>query len=623
VIVASIAEMLLPQSASTRPAAAQVSNQSPQTFRESLLAVSKASSGADSEGSNKSGRRQKSVLEDAKLPGPALHGPAVQPPSPSPQTVPQPVLVAPPTLLPVPAVIPTQLLPAGSVSAGASTIAENQPMLGNREAGLSGIESNTSLPTVLNSNSVPSDLVHSGSNPLPAGSTFPSTDIQSAKGPVVPAQQTEISPSNTVTNVTSNKAAIVVTNALPTAVPGETSSAVRKTVPSVIANGNQDSIPKTVPDPAANSARNSTSDAVLPGISNAPLNPNPLPVVHVAVNSTARGDVAAKSTPVTTGDANPTVAAPDPGGFATGVSVPGDTANQLMALIQPAGVLLVKGQAGASSLGPVTEAKPSVTAGINGKDGVNNTVNEAIGLKQNAPSASEQAGSQAGSQGTATSGDQSQSGPSQQGQNMAPAQSSFASHTISAIDHGQNPGIAPPLQAAPTPAGIPGHSAKTPEIAAPASIAVPQELPAINTAKLIQSMGQSAMRVGMRSDDFGNISISTSATRDLISAQISLDHGELARTLATHLPEMQARFGGNHAMDVRIDMNGQGAGQGAGTSAGMSNGSADESRAGRQQRSGTPSSHPVNGFAEQGHSLVAAGMPTGDSSLDARLDIRA
>jgi hypothetical protein len=618
VIVASIAEMLLPQSASTRPAAAQVSNQSPQTFGESLLAVSKASSGADSEGSNKSGRRQKSVLEDAKLPGPALHGPAVQPPSPSPQTVPQPVLVAPPTLLPVPAVIPTQLLPAGSVSAGASTIAANQPMLGNREAGLSGIESNTSLPAVLNSNSVPSDLVHSSSNPVPAGSIFPSTDIQSAKGPVVPAQQTETGISTVVTNVVPNKAATIATNAVPNAVPGETLSAVRKAVPSEIANGYLDSTPETVSGPAANSARKSPSDAVLPGISNTPLHPNPLPVVHVVVNSTASGDVAAKSTPVTTDNANPTAAAPDPGGFATGVGVSGDTANQLMALIQPAGALLVKGQAGASSLGPVTEAKPSVTAGINGKDGVNNTVNEAIGLKQNAPSASEQAGSQ----GTATSGDQSQSGPSQQGQNMAPAQSSFASHTISAIDHGQNPGIAPPLQAAPTPAGIPGHSAKTPEIAAPASIAVPQELPAINTAKLIQSMGQSAMRVGMRSDDFGNISISTSATRDLISAQISLEHGELARTLATHLPEMQARFGGNHAMDVRIDMNGQGAGQGAGTSAGMSNGSADESRAGRQQRGGIPSSHP-DGFAEQGHSLAAAAMPTGDSSLDARLDIRA
>ena len=161
------------------------------------------------------------------------------------------------------------------------------------------------------------------------------------------------------------------------------------------------------------------------------------------------------------------------------------------------------------------------------------------------------------------SGDQSQGDPSQQGQNAAPAQLNFPNHTIAAVDHAQNPGVAAPLQTAPAPAGVTAHTAKTPETAAPATIALPQAVPVINTAKLIQSMGQSEMRVGMRSNDFGNISISTSATRDLISAQISLDHGELARTLATHLPEMQAKFGGNQAMNVRIDMNGQPAGQSA------------------------------------------------------------
>jgi hypothetical protein len=145
-------------------------------------------------------------------------------------------------------------------------------------------------------------------------------------------------------------------------------------------------------------------------------------------------------------------------------------------------------------------------------------------------------------------------------------------------------------------------------------------VPVINTAKLIQSMGQSEMRVGMRSNDFGNISISTSATRDLISAQISLDHGELARTLATHLPEMQARLG-NQAMDVRIDMNGQAAGQGAGTSPGMSNGSPDGSRGERQQKGGAPSSQSDDGFAAQVNSIATAGLPSGEA--DARLDIRA
>jgi hypothetical protein len=127
----------------------------------------------------------------------------------------------------------------------------------------------------------------------------------------------------------------------------------------------------------------------------------------------------------------------------------------------------------------------------------------------------------------------------------------------------------------------------------------------------------------MRSNDFGNISISASTTRDLISAQISLDHGELARTLAAHLPEMQARLGGNQAMDVRIDMNGQAIGQGAGTAPGMSNGSPDQSRGDRQQKHGATSSQSADGFAGRGSPIAAAGLPSREGRIDARLDIRA
>jgi hypothetical protein len=267
-------------------------------------------------------------------------------------------------------------------------------------------------------------------------------------------------------------------------------------------------------------------------------------------------------------------------------------------------------------------AKSSVVAVANGKDGADNAINDATGLKQHAQVASDQNASPTGSQATAQSGDQSQGDASQQGQSAAPAQVSLANHTVAAVDHGQNAGIAAaPLQTAPTPAGVTAHTAKTADTASPATIALPQAVPVINTAKLIQSMGQSEMRVGMRSNDFGNISISTSATRDLISAQISLDHGELARTLAAHLPEMQARLGGSQAMDVRIDMNGQATGQGTGTSPGMSNGSADGSRGDRQQKGSAGSSQSDDGFAGQRSSIAAPGLMSGEA--DARLDIRA
>ena len=282
--------------------------------------------------------------------------------------------------------------------------------------------------------------------------------------------------------------------------------------------------------------------------------------------------------------------------------------------------MLVAAPASASNMSPEV-AKPSVVSVANGKDGANKAINDATGSKPHTQAASDQTASQTDSQGTAQSGDQSQGDTSQQGQSADPVQVNFANHAITVVDHAQNAGVAPPLQTAPTPAGVTAHTTKTVDISAPATIALPQAVPVINTAKLIQSMGQSEIRVGMRSNDFGNISISTSATRDLISAQISLDHGELARTLAVHLPDMQAKLGGNQAIDVRIDMNGQPTGQGTGTSPGMSNGSPDGSRGDRRQNGGGTSSQSADGLAGRGSSIAPAGLPSGEG-IDTHLDIR-
>jgi hypothetical protein len=167
-----------------------------------------------------------------------------------------------------------------------------------------------------------------------------------------------------------------------------------------------------------------------------------------------------------------------------------------------------------------------------------------------------------------------------------------------------------------------GHAAIAPYGDALPQAAVTQALPVINTAKLIQSMGQSEMRVGMLSTEFGNISIRTSATRDLVSAQISLDHGELAKLLTVHLEEMQARLGGNQAMDVRIDLNGDQARQGAGTPGDGSSGSADASRGGRQQGGSTTSSYLGTQVTEQHVLPTAPAMSAGEGWSNSRLDIR-
>ncbi len=576
--VASILEMLkvLPEVA--RPVgAAQVSDQSPHTFSESLHAVSRAFSGTNTVtdgASTRAGRRQKPSAEDAN---PAVTVVAIPPPPPSPHAVHQQLSVAQQSPLIDSAIIPPQPPLTGPVASPYdSTAAVTQPMRDTSTLGLSGIESN--LACGVQSAGLTSSQAQKNSDPPQAKSVLPWPKSQSPEATLAPESPTA---SNTAANAIANAipsgvSTAAVQRAFPSFVPAVVAAVARQSMATAVP------IAKTVPGEVADRAQNPNPNIVSNAMPDAISNAAPVPVLHAALNAPAKGEVASSSNRVLTGQANQPVSAPDGSGFATGLSLPVPTANQLVALIQPGGGLLGAPQAAGTSLSSAPAARTQVLAGANGKDEPANAVNDATGLKQHSQSASNQTGSQE----TASSGDQSQGSAPPQVPSAAPAQMSFASHAVAIQDHAQNTGIAPLLQTAPTIPGIAIHTAKAPDTPVPVTVAVPQPLPAINTAKLIQSMGQSELRVGMRSNDFGNISISTSATRDLISAQISVDHGELARTLAAHLPDMQARLRGHQAMDVRIDMNGQSAGY---IEASLSNGSADQSSGERRQK-GSPAS---------------------------------
>jgi hypothetical protein len=637
--VAPIVEMLNATPAATRPASlAQVADQPPQTFKESLLAASRASSdtGSGHEDVTRTGRRQNPAPEDAKSPHATLHSSVVLLPAPPQQTVQQqaPPARQLPLIDPAP-VVPLQLPPAG---AGESPHAATVPVDPTRDSAVlkfPPIGSNIDQPAVAKSDNISTTHVQKQGDPPQAALMLPSVGYES---------QAATNLSTAVLNPPSNTVPGDAGDSTPGVVPGVAQSAASSPfalsvssalqpphpdvaptlVPVTFGRGVSDTVANAVPDVTPRVAPTEVPDVVQhsasPLTAGSSLDATPVPISHGAVSGSAKGDVAPQSSLISANQANPPAASPNADGLATVPSAPDATAGQLVALIQPDGGLIGAAQAGASGVS-LAAAKPSDVAVVNSKDGVSNSINDVTGLKQHAQSASTLASSQPVSQET-PSGDQSQGGASQQGQNAATAQLNFPNHTIAAGDHAQNPGVAVLSQAAPAPAGASDHTAKTPQTAPPATIVLPQAVPVINTAKLIQSMGQSEMRVGMRSTDFGNISISTSATRDLISAQISLEHGELARTLATHLPEMQAKFGGNQAMNVRIDMNGQPAGQGAGTSAGMSNGSADQSRGDRQQRSSGPSRQSDEGFAGQLNSIPVAVLPSVESRLDLRLDIR-
>jgi hypothetical protein len=296
--------------------------------------------------------------------------------------------------------------------------------------------------------------------------------------------------------------------------------------------------------------------------------------------------------------------------------------DQFVALTQQVSGSVATARAAGVGLSSVSSSNLSVAPSAIGKDASKATTSDATGLKGHTSSASEQTGTQTSSQDSASSGGQSQNGSSAQGQNTVPTEANFASHAVATASGIQNVATASSVQTSSTHANVPASAAATTQGNATASAAVPQASPVINTAKLIQSIGQSEIRVGMHSSEFGNISISTSTTRDVTSAQISLDHGELAKVIAAHLPEMQAKLSGNQALDVRIDVNGDRSGQGAGTSSSMSNGSADQSRSGRQQPGNAVSNYGGNSVVEGQLSTVSSAATASYDRLDARLDIR-
>jgi hypothetical protein len=403
--------------------------------------------------------------------------------------------------------------------------------------------------------------------------------------------------------------------------PNAVSNAAPSSPARIVPNNGPDAVPSAVSNVVPNQVQNANPDAVASPTSGSRLSAEQLPVPQAVPAASAKEVFAVSSGSVAADLATPPATSPDQTLHAAAVSVTAATVDPIASPAQFSSRSFVEGQAGLSGGNPASIAKPSEIFATNSKDEIKGVSDDATSTKLHASPESNQSKLQRDNQETTPSGDQGQNSSASQGQNTVRPEMNFANHTVAVASAAQALVNTSQAQNSAIPAGATAHTAKTPEIATPAPAAAPQAMPVINTARLIQSMGQSEMRVGMRSTEFGNISISTSSTRDLISAQISLDHGELARTLTAHLPEMQARLGGNQPMDVRIEMNGTSAGQ-TGTTGGMYNGSADQSRGGRQQAGNADSSSSGNRFTGQQMSPVASAMATSDRGVNARLDIR-
>jgi hypothetical protein len=93
----------------------------------------------------------------------------------------------------------------------------------------------------------------------------------------------------------------------------------------------------------------------------------------------------------------------------------------------------------------------------------------------------------------------------------------------------------------------------------PTNTSLPAGSSAINTARVIQTMNETEMRVGMHSSEFGDISIRTMVTQQQMQAQISVDHSELVSALSAHIPSVQAKLGADYGLHASIEVSQGGA----------------------------------------------------------------
>jgi flagellar hook-length control protein FliK len=87
--------------------------------------------------------------------------------------------------------------------------------------------------------------------------------------------------------------------------------------------------------------------------------------------------------------------------------------------------------------------------------------------------------------------------------------------------------------------------------------AVPTTASSPITAKFVAGMSQSEFRVGMQTQEFGNIDIRTSVARHMFSAQISVEHSDMAKSLTAELPTLYSKLADQHVPVANIVIQGQ------------------------------------------------------------------
>jgi hypothetical protein len=148
-------------------------------------------------------------------------------------------------------------------------------------------------------------------------------------------------------------------------------------------------------------------------------------------------------------------------------------------------------------------------------------------------------------------------------------------------------------------------------------------MPGVSSAHLVQSVNSSEMRLGMQSAEFGNISISTSLNHQALSAQISIDHSELGRALAVHLPAIEEKLGTAYGVQAKVELRDSNTPSQSGDS-GYSN-AGQQSKDQRQSQGGAAQGSTASVFAPETNYTRTNAFTNSTASSAAslsRLDIR-
>jgi hypothetical protein len=76
----------------------------------------------------------------------------------------------------------------------------------------------------------------------------------------------------------------------------------------------------------------------------------------------------------------------------------------------------------------------------------------------------------------------------------------------------------------------------------------------VNTARLVERLKESEIRLSLRSADFGDVAIHTAIGHERLSARISLERDALSKVIASEIPALQSKLSQEHGIQATIEV---------------------------------------------------------------------